>query len=483
MFNKTRDQMNNWRWDNPRAFEDQVDRSNPQTTSSEKVKCTGEYFSWYGSDDLRAMIVPPSRRQYKPGDFLAIRPLNWNELINEDDDDENWADPGALSGGRRRPGAVNDNDNGEGEEDMHGGEKGTGERKGTKDGKWKGKGKGKRNGKGKGIVKQTPGGDDISHVVALQFQKEMYEADSDTEGWMERVYLEPEASLSVSISSDDDTHSTTKSDSKYDSEHDSGGDMRMEDDMDAPEGVDLDGDLDMEMDGDDDEEEDEEEEDDEKEDEEEVEEEDEDEEEDKDEDDGKEPWTIGQGEMVNTSADNADTMVDDEPTVLHEQGQKKCEHTPRPQPPAPAPWPQTTEPPPWRWTPETHTVSGLEFLWFLSPQKPRPVVPTLREADSAGNTSDVDVEHQLPGELAGGDSLPNIPLPDVPLPDVPLPDVPLPDIPLPDGPLPDVHLPYVSLPEARPDGSVGEKWTSLRVAVEACIWVRVGFLSCEFPLL
>jgi len=34
MFDKTRDQMNNWRWDNPRAFGDQVDRSNPQTTSS-----------------------------------------------------------------------------------------------------------------------------------------------------------------------------------------------------------------------------------------------------------------------------------------------------------------------------------------------------------------------------------------------------------------------------------------------------------------
>ena len=35
---KTRDQMNNWRWDNPSAFGDQVDRSNPQTTSSGKEK-------------------------------------------------------------------------------------------------------------------------------------------------------------------------------------------------------------------------------------------------------------------------------------------------------------------------------------------------------------------------------------------------------------------------------------------------------------
>jgi len=52
----------------------------------------------------------------------------------------------------------------------------------------------------------------------------------------------------------------------------------------------------------------------------EVEEEDEDEEEDKDEDDGKEPRMIGQGEMVSTSADDADTLVDNESPVLPEQG-------------------------------------------------------------------------------------------------------------------------------------------------------------------
>jgi hypothetical protein len=72
MFDKTRDQMNNWRWDNPRAIGDEVDRSNPQTTSSGKVKHTSERFSWYGSHDLRAKIEPPSCRQYKPGDCLAI---------------------------------------------------------------------------------------------------------------------------------------------------------------------------------------------------------------------------------------------------------------------------------------------------------------------------------------------------------------------------------------------------------------------------
>jgi hypothetical protein len=76
MFDKTCDQMNNWRWDNPRAFEDEVDHSNPQTTSLGKVKRTGERFSWYGCDDLRAKIEPPICRQSKPGDFLAVRPLN-----------------------------------------------------------------------------------------------------------------------------------------------------------------------------------------------------------------------------------------------------------------------------------------------------------------------------------------------------------------------------------------------------------------------
>jgi hypothetical protein len=175
--------------------------------------------------------------------------------------------------------------------------------------------------------------------------------------------------------------------------------------------------------------------------------EDEEEDEDKDEDNGKEPRTIGQGEMVNTSADDADTMVDDQPTVLTKQGQEMHEHTLQPQPPAPAPRPQTPEPRPLPQTPETHTLSGLEFLGLVRPQKPRPAAPTLREAEAAGNTSDVDVEQQLLGELAGGNSLPIVPLSDVPLPDVPLLDIPLADVP----------IPKVPLPEARPDGSVGEE--------------------------
>jgi len=182
MFDKTRDQMNNWRWDNPHAFRDQVDRSNPQTTSSGKVKRTGKRFSWYGSDDLRAKIEPPICRKYKPGDFLAVKPLNWDEILDEDDDDENWADPGGPSGGRSRPGDGNDNDDVEGDEDTQGGVKGTGKGKGTKAVKGNGNRKGKGNRNGKGIVKQTPGGDDISRAVTLQLLKERYEAKSSTEG-------------------------------------------------------------------------------------------------------------------------------------------------------------------------------------------------------------------------------------------------------------------------------------------------------------
>jgi hypothetical protein len=237
---------------------------------------------------------------------------------------------------------------------------------------------------------------------------------------MERVYLYPEASPAVSISSHDDTDST-ESDGKYDSELDPDVDMRMEDDVDARDGVELDGDVDMERDSDDEEEEDEKKED------EEEEEVDEDEEEDKDEDDGKEPRIISQGEMVNTSGDDVDTMVDDPQIVLPAQCQEILEHTPRPQPPVPAPWPQTPDPRPRPRTPETHPLSGLEHLGHMTPQKPRPAVPTQREPEAAGNTSDVDVDQQLLIESAGGDSLPDVPLSNVPL------------------------------AEARPDGSVSEE--------------------------
>ena len=76
MYDQTGGQMSSWRWDNPCTLGDQVVRSIQQTTSSENVQCTDECFSWSGSDDLRAKIEPPCCWQYKPGDFMAVRPLN-----------------------------------------------------------------------------------------------------------------------------------------------------------------------------------------------------------------------------------------------------------------------------------------------------------------------------------------------------------------------------------------------------------------------
>ena len=58
-------------------------------------------------------------------------------------------------------------------------------------------------------------------------------------------------------------------------------------------------------------------------------------------------------------------------------------------------------------------------------------MPTLREAEASGNTSDLNVDQQLLSKSAGGDNPPNTPLPFVTLPD-------------------DSHA------EARPDGSVVE---------------------------
>jgi hypothetical protein len=54
IFDKSRDKMNNRRWDNPRAFGDEVDLFNPQSTSLVRVRRTSERFSWYVSSDLRS---------------------------------------------------------------------------------------------------------------------------------------------------------------------------------------------------------------------------------------------------------------------------------------------------------------------------------------------------------------------------------------------------------------------------------------------
>ena len=230
----------------------------------------------------------------------------------------------------------------------------------------------------------------------------------------------------------------------------------MEDDVKAPYGVDLDGDVGMEWDGDNDED-----------DEEEADklelEVNEDDEQDEDEHNGNEPHMTSKGKMVNPSTDYADTMADDQLTMLTEQDLDMRDHSAWPQPLASAPPPQT---------PETYNITWLEFLGLVTPQKPRPTAATLREAVAAGNISDVDVEQQLLCELAGDDSVPEFRRPDVPLPNVSGPDVLLPDVPLPDVPLLD----------ACPAGSVGADSTSRHSAEQACVAVSVEFLSCEIHL-
>jgi len=74
------------------------------------------------------------------------------------------------------------------------------------------------------------------------------------------------------------------------------------------------------------------------------------------------------------------------------------------------------------------------------------------ESEDSGNTSDVDVEQRLLGELAGGDSVPDVTLPDVALRDVTVPDVALPNV-----ALTNVTLPDDTLSEEQPDGSVREE--------------------------
>jgi hypothetical protein len=171
-------------------------------------------------------------------------------------------------------------------------------------------------------------------------QKQISEADLNTEGKLVWLDLEPEASNAMPMSLDDDPDST-ESDGGFHTEHDLDVDMCMGADVDAPDSVDLDGDVDMTRNSDNEEEEYE------------VEEEDkveEDEEKEEDEveveDDGKGPQTISQGEMVNTAADGEDSMADNQRIVLPEQGLEMRNLTPGPHPPVAAPLPQTREPRP-----------------------------------------------------------------------------------------------------------------------------------------
>jgi hypothetical protein len=150
MFDKTCNRMNNWSCENPRALGDDVDRSNPQTIVLGQDKHTGMRFSWYISDDLRAKIEPLGCSQYKPGDFMAVGPWICNEITNEYNDDDNWADRRVPSCAWSRPRDGNDPDHSGGEEDMLGGETGNGKGKGTEGGKGKEKGKATDEGKGQG---------------------------------------------------------------------------------------------------------------------------------------------------------------------------------------------------------------------------------------------------------------------------------------------------------------------------------------------
>jgi len=53
----------------------------------------------------------------------------------------------------------------------------------------------------------------------------------------------------------------------------------------------------------------------------------------------------------------------------------------------------------------------------VTPLKPLPAVPSLREAEAGANTSTVEVDQQLLGKSAGANSLSGDPHPDDPLPE------------------------------------------------------------------
>jgi len=169
MFNTTRDQTRISSWDNPCAVSDLVDCSTPENTSFRYIQWSGKCVSCYGTNYLQPMIESPRCRQHKQDEYVAIRPLNRNEIIDVDDEIVEGADPGALSWLRSFLGNANGNDHSAGEEDKLGSEKriwlgkqakiGMSHGKAIEDvkGKCKQKEKGKGTDEGKCIMKQTPG--------------------------------------------------------------------------------------------------------------------------------------------------------------------------------------------------------------------------------------------------------------------------------------------------------------------------------------
>jgi len=97
--------------------------------------------------------------------------------------------------------------------------------------------------------------------------------------------------------------------------------------------------------------------------------------------------------MVYSSADDVDTMIDDQPIVLPEQGQEIREPTPWPQPPASASRPKTPELLPGSRTPETHPLGQFEIFGLVTPLQPHGAVPTLQLAEAPGNSSDLHMDH------------------------------------------------------------------------------------------
>jgi len=96
-----------------------------------------------GSYHLRVIIEPPSCRQYELGDILAVGRLNWDGIIDKNDDPENWPLPGGWSSVRSFLSHGNGHDNGEDEEDTQCGDNWTGTGMGRMDRKGNGMGKGK----------------------------------------------------------------------------------------------------------------------------------------------------------------------------------------------------------------------------------------------------------------------------------------------------------------------------------------------------
>jgi len=92
-FDKTHEQMNNWRRYNPEAFGDPIVELPTERTRSGKWKPTGKQIKWYGTADLMAKLEPPSCRGGKaPASFLALQPVKClMKGTGTREDDQEWS--------------------------------------------------------------------------------------------------------------------------------------------------------------------------------------------------------------------------------------------------------------------------------------------------------------------------------------------------------------------------------------------------------